>query len=81
MSLATGLLQFNDKPQNYRAWKRSFQTATSGFDLTSSEDMDLLLKRLGKESAEHVEQIRGIHINHPEAGLAMTWDRLEQTYG
>lgn len=22
--VATGLLQFNDKPQNYRAWKRSF---------------------------------------------------------
>ncbi len=43
--------------------------------------MDLLLKLLGKESAEHVEQIRAIHINHPQAGLAMAWDRLDQTYG
>ncbi len=43
--------------------------------------MDLLLKWLGKESAEHVEQIRAIHINHPQAGLAMAWDRLDQTYG
>ncbi|XP_043105115.1 uncharacterized protein LOC122351832 [Puntigrus tetrazona] len=79
--VATGLLQFNDKPQNYRAWKRSFQSATADLNLTSSEEMDLLLKWLGKESAEHVEQIRAIHINHPQAGLAMAWDRLDQAYG
>lgn len=30
--------------------------------------MDLLLKWLGKESAEHVEQVRAIHINNPQAG-------------
>lgn len=79
--VATGLLQFNDKPQNYRAWKRSFLTAISGLNLEPSEEMDLLLKWLGKESAEHIEQIRAIHINRPEAGLAMAWERLELTYG
>ena len=79
--VATGLLHFNDKPQNYRAWKRSFLNAISGLNLTPSEEMDLLFKWLGKESAEHIEQIRAIHIHHPEAGLAMTWNRLEQTYG
>ncbi|XP_034384940.1 uncharacterized protein LOC117728244 isoform X1 [Cyclopterus lumpus] len=42
--VATGLLQFNDRPQNYRAWKRSFQNATRGLDLTPSEEMDLLFK-------------------------------------
>ncbi|XP_034385776.1 uncharacterized protein LOC117729138 isoform X1 [Cyclopterus lumpus] len=79
--VATGLLQFNDRPQNYRAWKRSFQNATRGLDLTPSEEMDLLFKWLGKASAEQVEHIRAIHINHPAAGLAMIWDRLEQSYG
>lgn len=53
--VATGLLQFNDKPQNYRAWKCSFQTAISSLNLTTSEGMALLLKWLGKESAEYVE--------------------------
>lgn len=43
--------------------------------------MDLLFKWQGKESAEHVEQIRAIHINCPDAGLKMTWERLEQCYG
>lgn len=79
--VATGLLQFNDKPQNFRAWKRSFENAIRGLDLTASEEMDLMLKWLGKESAEHVEQIRAIHINNPVKGLNMIWDRLEQSYG
>lgn len=61
--VATGLLQFNDKSQNYRAWKRPFLTAISDLRLSASEEMDLLLKWLGKESAEHVEQIRAIHIH------------------
>ena len=79
--VATGLLQFNDKPQSYRAWKRSFENTVRGLDLTASEEMDLLFKWLGKESAEHVEQIRAIHINRPGAGLKMIWERLDQCYG
>ncbi len=79
--VASGLLQFNDKPQSYRAWKCSFENAVRGLDLTASEEMDLLPKWLGKESAEHVEQIRAIHINHPDAGLKMIWERLDQCYG
>lgn len=67
--VAMGLLQFNDKPQNYRAWKRSFEKTVRGLDLTASEEMDLLIKWLGKVSAEHVEQIRAIHINLPDAGI------------
>lgn len=79
--VATGLVQFNDKPQNFRAWERSFNNAIRGLDLTASEEMDFVLKWLGKESAEHAEQIRAIHINNPVAGLEMIWDRLEQCYG
>lgn len=79
--VATGLLQFNDKPQSFRAWKRSFENAISGLDLTASEEMDLMLKWLGKESAEHAEQLRAIHINNPVNGLNMIWNRLEQCYG
>lgn len=56
-------------------------TAIRGLILEPSEEMDLLLKWLGKESAEHIEQIRAIHINRPGAGLAMAWERLEQIYG
>lgn len=79
--VATVLVQFNDKPQNFRAWKRSFNNAVRGLDLTASEEMDLVLKWLGKESDEHAEQIRAIHINNPVAGIEMICKRLEQCYG
>lgn len=72
--MATALLQLNDKPQNYRAWKQSVQTASIDLNLTPSEEMDLLLKWLARS-----QQI--MLISHPQAWLAMAWDRGDQTYG
>ncbi len=77
----TGLVQFNDQPESFRAWQRSFQNAVSGLNLTASEEMDLLVKWLGKESAEHAKRMRSVHINQPSKGLNMIWTRLEECYG
>lgn len=80
--VATGLLQFNDKPHNYRAWKRSFENTVRGLDLIASEEMDLLLKWFGKESAEYVEQIRTIHVRcWVKNGLGQTWPMLWLSWG
>ncbi len=77
----TGLVQFNDQPESFRAWQRSFQNAVSWLNLTASEEMDLLVKWLGKESAEHAKRMRSVHINQPSKGLDMIWTRLEECYG
>ncbi|KAI7789362.1 hypothetical protein IRJ41_022847, partial [Triplophysa rosa] len=77
----TGLLQFNDQPESFRAWQRSFQNAVSGLNLTPSEELDLLVKWLGKESAEHAKRMRSVLINQPLKGLDMIWTRLEECYG
>lgn len=79
--VTSGLLQFNDRPENYRAWRRSFQNAVRDLNLTSDEEMDLLVKWLGSESAEHAKRIRSIHINQPAKGLSMIWNRLDASYG
>lgn len=79
--VTTGLIQFNDQPYSYKAWKRSFGNTVKGLDLTSSEEMDLLVKWLGKESAEHAKRIRAVHVNFPDRGLRMIWDRLDTFYG
>lgn len=79
--VTTGLLQFNDQPESYKAWRSSFLNAVRGLDLTCSEEMDLLVKWLGKESAEHAKRIRSVHISHPAAGLKMIWNRLDECYG
>ncbi|XP_073772958.1 uncharacterized protein [Danio rerio] len=57
------------------------KNAVSGLDLTASEEMDLLVKWLGKESAEHAKRMRSVHINQPLKGLDMIWTRLEECYG
>lgn len=79
--VSTGLLKFNDQPESYRAWQCSFKNAIRNLDLTFSEEIDLLVKWLGKESAEHVNRIRMVNANNPERGLKMIWDRLQECYG
>lgn len=79
--VTTGLIQFNDQPYSYKAWKRSFGNTVRGLDLTSSKEMDLLVKWLGKESAEHAKRIRAVHVNLPDRGLRLIWDRLDAFYG
>lgn len=79
--ITTGLTKFDDKVKNYWAWKSSFSNAIEGLDLTEAEELDLLVKWLGRESSEHVRRIKSVHIRHPAAGLKMAWDRLEQCYG
>ncbi|XP_058887670.1 uncharacterized protein LOC131738129 [Acipenser ruthenus] len=71
--LTAGLIKFNDKPENYWAWKSTFSNAVEG--------LDLLIKWLGPESAEHVRRMRSVHVNHPAAALSVVWQWLEECYG
>ncbi|KAM4045123.1 uncharacterized protein ACNLHF_008939 [Anomaloglossus baeobatrachus] len=79
--LTKGLLKFNDHPESYRAWRASFRNATAGLDISANEEIDLLVKWLGNESAEHAKRIRDISINHPSKGLCLLWERLDECYG
>lgn len=67
--VTTGLTKFDDQPESYRAWESSFLNATQDLELTASEELDLLVKWLGKESSEHVKRIRAVHITNPQAAL------------
>ncbi|XP_034768789.1 uncharacterized protein LOC117966565 isoform X2 [Acipenser ruthenus] len=79
--LTAGLTKFNDKPENYWAWKSTFSNAVEGLDLKPTEELDLLIKWLGPESAEHVRRMRSVHVNHPAAALSVVWQWLEECYG
>ena len=79
--VTTGLITFDDRPENYWAWKSSFQSAIAGLDLTYREELDLLSKWLGRESSEQVRRIKAANIRNAQAGLVMAWERLEETYG
>ncbi|XP_076879123.1 uncharacterized protein LOC143527737 [Brachyhypopomus gauderio] len=79
--ITTGLTTFDDKPENYWAWKSSFQSAISGLDLSPGEELDVLIKWLGKQSSEHARRIKAANIRDSSRGLIMIWERLEETYG
>ncbi|XP_066448142.1 uncharacterized protein [Eleutherodactylus coqui] len=79
--ITKGLTKFNDRPEGYRAWRSSFKNMIQDLDLSVSEEVDLLVKWLGNESAEHAKRIRDININYPSRGLKMIWERLEECYG
>ena len=76
----TGLTHFDDRPESFRAWQSSFNNATKGLGLTASEELDLLVKWLGKEFSLHVKRIRAVHINDPSSALKKVWERLRECY-
>ena len=79
--LTAGLTKFDDKPENYWAWRSAFSNATEDLGLKPSEELDLLAKWLGPESAEHARRVRSARINYPGEALSMVWQRLEEVYG
>lgn len=79
--VSTGLSHFDDCPESYRAWRSSFYNTIKDLDLTASEQLDLLSKWLGRESAGYVKHLRAVCTGNPKAALQMTWERLDECYG
>lgn len=79
--VSSGLLKFDDKTENYWAWKASFVNSTSDLNLTPREELDVLTKWLGPQSAEQVKHILAVHINNASSVPKMVWQRLEECYG
>ncbi|KAL3969206.1 hypothetical protein ACER0C_029163 [Sarotherodon galilaeus] len=80
-TLSTGLLQFDDHPENYWAWKASFQSAIKDLHVTAQEELGLMVKWLGVESGQQAKRIRSVHVFNPAAALNLVWQRLEECYG
>lgn len=79
--VSSGLLAFDDRTENYWAWKLSFLAAIRELNLSDQEELKLLVKWLGPESSAQAKQLRSVHVNNPRAGVYMIWQRLEEMYG
>ncbi|KAK7901877.1 hypothetical protein WMY93_018646 [Mugilogobius chulae] len=79
--VSSGLLKFDDCPENYWAWKTSFQEVTRELSLTAREELDLLIKWLGPESSPQALRLGSANVHNATAGVAMVWQRLDETYG
>lgn len=79
--LFSRLVNFNDKPESYCAWKYSFQCVVNELQIMDSEPMVLLIKYLGPESRKHALSIRTSNILNIPRGLKRLWERLDERYG
>ncbi|CAL9684350.1 unnamed protein product [Knipowitschia caucasica] len=79
--LTGGLRSFTDKAGDYWGWKSSFENAICDLNLTASEELDLLIKWLGKDSVQYANRLRAVYINNSAEGLAKVWERLNECYG
>lgn len=78
--IISGLYQFDDRPENYRAWCSSFTSATAEVQLTPIQELDLMTKWLGRESSDQVKRIRSVYVNNSTLALYKAWERLNECY-
>ncbi|XP_028822925.1 uncharacterized protein LOC114778148, partial [Denticeps clupeoides] len=78
--VSSSLYQFDDKPEHYRAWESSYANVTQGLNLTATEELDLLVKWLSKESGDHVRRLRSAYATNPTMALRKAWERLQECY-
>ncbi len=79
--MSSVLTRFVDRPENYLTWKSSFLSTVKSLDLTAGEEMDILIKWLGPDSAQHARRIKSVNVRNPAYGLELIWQRLEEMYG
>ncbi|XP_062422700.1 uncharacterized protein LOC119214058 [Pungitius pungitius] len=79
--VSSGLTRFDDLPEHYQAWRETFINTIENLEMSASEEMDLLIKWLGKDSSEQALRIRSVNIRRPSLGLQTIWERLNKTYG
>lgn len=56
-------------------WKSCFKSIIQELSVTTNEELDLLIKWLGTESAKHAT------VKDPEKGLQRIWERMDERYG
>lgn len=64
------------KPEGFRAWQSSFLNGIQDLELTASEELDLLVKWIGRESSDHVKRIHAAYIINPKAPLYLSSEML-----
>ncbi len=58
-----------------------FKAVTSELNLTSREEIDLLIRLLGPDSSSHAKRIKAVYVSNPTAGVGVIWRRMEDCYG
>ena len=79
--LLTRLSKFEDSPETFLTWKNSFKSVMSELGVNAGEELDLLIKYLGKDSSKSAVSMKSANPGDPVRGLSILWDRLDERYG
>lgn len=79
--LVSRLSAFDDICDNYNSWKTTFRQVMLEMKARPSEELDLLIKYLGKDSRRHAINLRSVYARDPDEGLRKVWCRLDERYG
>jgi hypothetical protein len=75
-----GLVIFDERPENFRAWKLGFHNTINHAHMTPAEELDLLVKWTSSRAHEIVTKIRAVNVHNPAQGLCEAWERLDECY-
>ncbi|XP_033728036.1 uncharacterized protein LOC117317344 [Pecten maximus] len=78
--LKSRLTKFEDKPEYFESWRRTFKSVVTGLQLSPLEELELLQIWLGPESSSYARSIRASHSD-PAIACNRLWERLMDRYG
>ena len=79
--LLNSVVNFNDAPENYLSWKFSFKNVMTELGVAAADELDLLIKYLGKDSTKSALSMKVSNPHDPARGLSLLWSRLDERFG
>ncbi|XP_056017478.1 uncharacterized protein LOC130053872 [Ostrea edulis] len=71
---------FDDRPESFGSWKKTFRDVVSELNLSAAEEVDLLIRYLGPESKKSAITIRSANYSDPNCAKDRIWQRLSDRY-
>ena len=79
--VANKIEKFDNRPENYRTWKASFENMVRDVNITASETLTLLIEYTTSQSKRLVQRLRNAYVENPEEGLKEAWKKLSERFG
>ncbi|XP_062594010.1 uncharacterized protein LOC134255492 [Saccostrea cucullata] len=72
--------EFDDRPEFFGSWKTTFVSVVKELNLSSAEEVDLLIQYLGPESKKSAMSIRSANYSDSSRARDRIWQRLNERY-
>ena len=75
------IMTFSEKSETYLGWKSTFKDVMYEIKASPIEELDLLIRYLGKSSSRQVSNIKTSNPGNLKLGLEKAWIRIDTIYG